>query len=151
MMRQIFNKNFFLVLVCAMFFFACNREARYVQEDKFIGKWELQGRGMFEGLRVEIKKEDGKLKGKLIGLNTNKYIRMFSDSNDTWVSSIKRISDFEFRITERKPGADFMSLYGVSTSQEYKAVFIDDNTIGLATDPADPFKSSIVYKRIEGK
>jgi hypothetical protein len=127
-------------------FFSCS--GNLIPDDKFIGTWEMKGRGMFEGIQIRIVKEDGKLIGKILRLNDNKFIKMFADSNDVWVSEIRRTSDFEFKLTEKKIAKDLFSLYGLSTSQEYKAEFIDDNTIGLGMDNSDPLQSSLVYKRI---
>ncbi len=143
-------KNYLKIffLVAGIIISACSPKP-FVPDEKFVGKWAPEGRKMYEGLEITIVKEKDKLRGRLTRLNDNKYIKMFSDSNDTWVSNIKRISNFEFRLTERKPGADFMSLYGLSGSQEFKALFIDDNTIGLAAEGADPLKSTIVYKRLK--
>lgn len=140
------KSTFLFSLAIAFLFFSCS--SQLVPDDKFIGTWELKGRGIFEGMQIKIAKEDNKLVGKLVKRNNNKFIQLFSDSNDVWVSEIKRTSDYEFKLTEKKIAKDLFSLYGLSTSQDYRAQFIDDNTIGLAMDNSDPLQSTLVYKRV---
>ena len=55
---------------------------------------------------------------------------MFVDSNAIWISGIKRTSNYQFKLTEKKIAKDLFSLYGLGTSNEFKAEFIDENTIG---------------------
>lgn len=126
----------------------CTDKLKQTSEEKFVGLWEVSGRRMFEGIQIEIKKEDGKLMGRIFKLNKNKLVNLFADSSDVWVSDIKRLSNFEFRITEKKIARDLFSMYGLSTSQDFSAEFIDDNTIGISAESADPLKSKMIYKRI---
>jgi hypothetical protein len=133
----------FFFLVCL--FTGC---AEKISEDAFVGTWELTGRSKFDGIRIKIEKHDDVLTGRIVKLNNNKLVKMFADSSDVWVSGIQRTSDFEFKLTERKLAADLFSLYGQPTSQDFKVEFIDDNTIGLATEGADPQKASVLYKRV---
>jgi hypothetical protein len=128
--------------------FSCRNKA-HVPDDKFVGVWELKGRSMFEGMQVKIERKEDKFTGRLIRLNDNKFIKMFADSNDVWISEIKRSSSYQFRLTEKKIARDLFSLYGLSTSQEFKVEFIDDNTFGLGSDSADPLKSQVTYKRVQ--
>lgn len=130
-----------------LLFVSCSEQNK-ISEYNFIGEWELQGRTMFEGMRVKIDTADKKFKGRITKLNDNKIVQMFLDSNDVWVSGIKRSSNFEFKLTEKKPAGDLFSQYGLSSSTEFKAEFINENTIGLASDNSNPKKSSFVYKRI---
>lgn len=127
----------------------CSDKYKKVPDDKFVGLWELKGRSMFEGMQVRIEKNGNSLVGKIVKLNDNKIINMFMSENDVWVADIARRSNFEFKLTEKKVAKDLFSLYGLSTSQEYKAQFIDDNTFGLALESSDPLQSKILYKRIE--
>jgi hypothetical protein len=137
------------LLLLIVLFTACSEKYSKVPDDKFVGIWQIQGRSMFEGIEVKIEKTDNNLTGRIYKLNDNKFIKMFADSNDVWVSEITRKSNFEFKLTEKKIARDLFSLYGLSTSQEFKAQFIDDNTIGLATESSDPQTSKILYKRIK--
>lgn len=128
---------------------SCSEKYGYVSDDKFVGLWELNGRSMFNGIQVRIEKEDDTFVGKIVKLNANKYVRMFADTNDVWVSGIDRSSNFAFKLTERKLARELFSVYGMSGSQEFKVQFIDDNTLGLATEGADPLNSTIFYKRVK--
>jgi len=117
--------------------------------ENFVGEWVLQGRSIFEGIVVSIEKNtEGDLSGKVISLNNNKYVRMFVENGDSWVSNISRSSNFEFKLTEKKIGSSLFALYGQSTSKGFKVQFVDENTIGLGEGSSDPLKSSITYKRV---
>lgn len=139
---------YFLMIVSLL---ACNTsKLKETSMDKFIGEWKIEGRSMFEGMTISINKnKEGKLKGVISKLNDNKYINMFAEINDTWVSSINRNSNYSFSITEKKIGAQLFSLYGQSTSTKFNTQFIDDNTFAIAKGNANPTKSSILYKRIK--
>jgi hypothetical protein len=138
----------FLFLLISIFVFGCSGNFKETPDDKFVGTWEMKGRDMFDGIQIIIAKKDNKLVGRISKLNANKYVKLFADSNDVWVSEIKRTSNFEFKLTEKKIGRDLFSMYGLSTSQEYRVQFIDDNTIGLASDNTDPLLSTTIYKRL---
>lgn len=117
---------------------------------QFEGIWELQGRKMFNGVKIKIEKnEKGKLFGKVVELNGNKYVNMFIAENDIWIKSITRSSNFEFKLLENKIAKDLFAIYDLPTAVEYKAEFIDNDKIGLATGNSDPTESSIIYKRID--
>jgi hypothetical protein len=137
------------LLVVGLIATSCGERLQEVPVDKFVGTWELAGRGMFEGIQIKIENQDEKMVGRIIKLNDKKVINMFADSNDVWVDNIRRTSNYEFRMTEKKVARELFAMYGISTSQEFKAQFIDDNTIGLATDNSDPIKSTVIYKRIK--
>ena len=139
-----------LITLIALSLFSCDTDKmKETPIENFIGTWKVEGRSMFKGIKIKIEKTDaGGLKGKVIELNDNKYVKMFSELNDIWVSKIKRSSNFEFKLTEKKIGSALFSLYGQSTSKEFKAQFIDKNTIGLTAGNSDPITSSIIYKRI---
>jgi hypothetical protein len=136
------------ILFLTFFISSCDK-TNPIPDDKFVGTWELSGRGMFDGMQIQIEKKDNKFIGKIIKLNDNKFVKLLSDSGDSWISEIKRTSNYEFKLTEKKVGSELFSSYGLSSSQEYKVQFIDDNTIGLATENSDPKASTITYKRIK--
>jgi len=118
--------------------------------DNFVGVWELQGRPMFEGIKIKIEKnETNEFVGKVFSINDDKYVKMFVDSADLWVTSIKQSSNFEFSLTEKKIGSELFALYGQDTKTEFKVQFIDKNIFGLETGSSDPTKSKIIYIRIE--
>lgn len=120
-----------------------------ISENKFIGTWELTGRKMFNGMEVEIKKENEILVGRIRTLNDNKYVKLYVREGEIWIPAIKRISNSQFRLKEKKLAYELFSLYGLSTSEEYKVEFIDNNSFGLATNNKDPLESSIIYKRVK--
>lgn len=153
--KQFTTKNFMKIirikiLLFALLFIGCGEKLTEVPIDKLVGVWEVKGRQMFEGIQIRIEKIDNKLVGKITKLNDNKIVQMFVATGDIWVSEIERSSNFEFRLTEKKIAKDLFSLYGLSTSQEFRTQFIDSNTIGLVTDNnSDPKLSTIKYRRIE--
>ena len=118
--------------------------------ENFEGIWQLEGRSIFDGIQIRIEKNSsGNLFGKVISINDNKYVKMFVEPNDIWVSGISRTSNYEFKLTEKKIGSALFSLYDLSTTNEYKVEFIDENTIGLGTGSSDPIGSSIKYVRVK--
>ena len=118
--------------------------------DKFVGVWELQGRAMLDGIKIKIEKdEDDELIGKVVELNDNKYVQMFLEIDSKWITGIKRTSNFEFKLTEKKIGSELFSLYGLDTSKEFNVQFIDETTFGISTGSSDPKQSEIIYKKIE--
>lgn len=120
-----------------------------VSEDRFIGTWKLQGRSMFEGIKIKIEKtSDNNFIGRVIELNDDKLVNMFVDINDVWVSSIKRSSHFQFKLTEKRIGRQLFSLYDLGTSDTYKVEFIDEDTFGLSEGSSDPLNSDVIYKRM---
>ena len=149
-MRQI-TKAIVTLLLAALFLFSCSDKFKKVSEDRFIGTWELKGASILDGTQIQIQKENNKLVGRIVKLNDNKYVKLFADSNEVWISEISRNSNVEFKLTESKLGKDLFSLYGQKTNQEFKAQFIDDNTIGLATESSDPTTSTRIYKRVVSK
>jgi hypothetical protein len=140
-------KTIACLLIIGMIFCSCSKRNK-ISEEKFVGDWELKGRSSYEGIQVRIKIVDKKIKGRILKLNNNKIVRMFMDSDAVFVAEIKRVSNFEFKLTEKKPAAELFSMYNQSTSQEFKVEFIDDNKIGLVEN-GDPKKSSVFYERVK--
>ncbi|HZK07257.1 MAG TPA: hypothetical protein VFC92_03560 [Bacteroidales bacterium] len=142
-------KKLIYSLISILIFSSCSQELEKISDNDFIGTWELTGREMFNGIQVSIQKENGKFEGRIIKLNENKYVKFFSDSNDIWVSEIFRSSNYQFKLKEKKIGKEFFAIYELGTTEEFKAEFIDKNTIGLAKSNSNPKKSEIRYKRIK--
>jgi hypothetical protein len=117
--------------------------------ENFEGNWQLHGRNMFNGIKISIQKTDNEYTGKVIAVNDNNYVQMFVQVGDKWITEIKRTSNFEFRLKEKKIGSELFSLYGLDTTKKFEVQFIDENTIGLGVGKSDPILSSIIYKRIE--
>lgn len=56
--------------------------------------WELKGRSMFDGIIIKISSDnEGKLTGVIQALNNNKYVKMFAQKGDLWISNIDRVSN----------------------------------------------------------
>lgn len=146
-MRQITKTGLALLLV-SLFLFSCSEKTKEVSEDKFIGIWEIKGTSIMDGTQIQIQRENNRLIGRIHKLNDNKYVKLFSDSNEVWIPEINRISNYEFKLTENKIGKELFALYEQKTNQEFKVQFIDDNTIGLTINGSDPSKSIRIYKRL---
>lgn len=115
---------------------------------QFEGVWELKGRDMFEGMQIEIKLgENGKIHSNIIKLNDNKFVRLFLSEGDQWVKEIRRISNYEFVLIEKKIAAPLFSLYGNSTLKEWNAVFKNKNCIGIS-ESKNAGSSKIEYCRV---
>ena len=143
---------FFLFLIMLLIFGACNSpKLSETPLSQFEGIWELEGRSIFEGIQIKIysEKKSEHIIGKITKINSNKYVEMFVDSGDTWISEISRKSNYQFELTEKKIGSQLFSLYGQSTSTNFNVQFIDKSTFGLSPNNLDPEKSTIVYKRVK--
>jgi len=138
------------IIFISFLFFGCNSNLLHKTPiDNFEGTWKLQGRTMFDGIKIKITEDkNGNFVGKVVELNDNKYVDLFVSVGDTWVTGIGRSSNFEFVLTEKKIASQLFSLYGLDTTQDYKAEFIDNNTFGLGTGSAAPSQSPIRYSRI---
>lgn len=144
------DKLLALGLILMLFgLFACTARTSMKPDHKFIGRWELSGRKMLDGIQVDIQREEGELVGRIVRLNDNKYVRMFVDSNSVLVSGISRTSNFQFKLTENKVAKELFSTYDLPGSQEFNVEFINDQTIGLSKGNANPLKSTVVYKRVQ--
>lgn len=139
------------LLLATLFLLSCSEKLKTVSEDKFIGTWEMKGTSIMDGTQIQIQKENNKLVGRIVKLNDNKYVKLFADSNEVWISEISRNSNFEFKLTESKLGKDLFALYGQKTNQEFKVQFINDSIIGLAIESSDPSTSTRIYKRVTSK
>lgn len=109
--------------------FSCDgNKLQTIPIDQFIGKWKISQRGMLDDIHIEIRaNEQGELSGKIISLNTNKYINLFMEENDELIVKVKRKSNYEFLITERRIAAPLFALYKQSTTEEYTVSFEDTN------------------------
>ncbi|TKG97340.1 hypothetical protein EYV94_02600 [Puteibacter caeruleilacunae] len=118
--------------------------------DTFEGTWELKGRDMFDGLVVEIERNDhNDLIGKVVKTNNNKYVRKFVDAGDTWVAGIKKSHGSEFVLSEQKIAGELFNVYGQNSTTEFDAHLVDKDTISLRPIPYNPRISEIIYKRVK--
>ncbi len=139
------------ILLLGLLISGCNK-LNEVPIENFKGTWKLEGRSMFNGIEIKIEENSsGKLIGKVISLNDNKYVKMFVEMDDDWMTGIRRTSNYQFRLTEKKVGSDLFSIYGLETTNEYKVEFIDENTIGLGSGNSKPTESSVKYVRVKNE
>lgn len=143
-------KRILILIFIGCLFVSCDsNKLEKIPMEKFIGIWELKGRTMFEGIKIEIKPSgNSELVGRIVHLNQNKYVNIFANINDIWVSEISRSSNYQFKITEKKIANELFALYGISSSTEFSGEFLDSNIIGLAKGTADPLKSDVQYHRV---
>jgi len=118
-MKQI-TKATIMLSLATLFLLSCSEKLKTVPDDKFIGTWEIKGASIMDGTQIQIQKENNKLIGRIVKLNNNKYVKLFADSNEVWISEISRNSNYEFKLTESKLGKDLFALYGQKTSQDLK-------------------------------
>jgi hypothetical protein len=149
-LKALVIKLFFICLILSTMYSCDTESMKKVPMDNFVGTWELKGRSMLDGIKIKIQKsKTGDLFGKVVAINDNKYVKFFVEPNETWVSNIKRSSNSQFRLTEKKIGSALFATYGLGTSKEFKVEFIDNDTIGLGSDSKDPEKSTIQYLRVK--
>lgn len=104
-------------------------------DSQFIGSWKLIDHGILENIEVEISKDSkGKLSGVVTKLNDNKYVQLFMEKGDVLISEIKRNSNYEFVISEKKIAAPLFSAYGQSTTSEFRANFDGKDNIVLGNN-----------------
>lgn len=131
----------FLIVVLSLLTLTISCESSILletPESHFIGKWRLSERGMLEGLEIEIKKDKtGNLIGEITKLNEDKYVTIFMEEGDKFMTKIKRKSNFEFVISEKKIAAPLFSTYGQSTTKEFKVTFDGNDKILLGNNGSE--------------
>lgn len=148
MKNKIVYKLIAISFILVTFFSCDSSNLKETSIDQFIGIWQLEGRSMFNGIEIEISKsDDGELNGKVTKINNEKYVKIFVEIGDTWVKSIKRSSNYKFKLVEKKIANKLFAIYGQNTSTEFNVQFIDENSFGLSKGTSNPFESSILYKR----
>ncbi|WP_417265485.1 hypothetical protein [Brumimicrobium sp.] len=132
-----------LLFVFGVLFFTSSCEdtkLTKISDSNFIGNWELKDRGILEGIEIEIARDEkGELHGEITKLNDNKYVNLFMEVGDQLLTGIRRNSNYEFTITEKKIAAPLFSIYGQSTSKDYKSIFDGENKIVLGKKGAEGF------------
>ncbi len=132
-------------------FFSC-ANYKYVDENKFIGIWELKGRDIYQGMVIKIERKKDKLIGVVVSIPQNKYGTLLMKKGDVWIPNINRVANYYFKITENKIAGKIFPVYNLPASTEYFAYFSEDNNIiYLAQKPPNiPVKAtSIFYKKIK--
>ncbi|MBP5982223.1 MAG: hypothetical protein KA734_00750 [Fluviicola sp.] len=131
-------KNIALFITICIALYSCNNHSKVKSSFNFIGKWELTGHGIMDGIIVKIEyNKEKKLIGKVCQLNDNKLVNMFLDSNSVFISSIERRSQFQFILKEKKIGSELFDLYGLDTRSVFQAQFRDKDTIVLSKDQSN--------------
>lgn len=131
--------KYFIIAVSIMFFSSCDSsKLNEIPDSQFVGVWGLVDRGMFENIEIEIVKEkNGNFSGVVKKLNDDKYVKMFMEVDDKFVTNIKRNSNFEFVMSEKKIAAPLFSAYGQSTTKEFKVTFDGKDKILIGSNGAD--------------
>lgn len=134
--------------LCVMIFYGCDSGSFHkVPENNFIGTWEIVGRQNLKGIQIEIKKNDkNELVGRVIKLNDNKLVNMFLDTNEVFIKSIIRKSNFQFELIEKKLGHDLFSIYGMDTDAKFIVVLNGDGFINFSENSED---NKVGYKKVE--
>ncbi|NVK66695.1 MAG: hypothetical protein HWE22_19030 [Flavobacteriales bacterium] len=121
------------IIAAILFFSSCDSsKMKETPTSQFVGTWKLTDRGMFDGIEMKVSQNDkGEIKGVVTRLNDDKYVQMFMEEGDLLLSGVKRNSNFEFVVSEKKIAAPLFSAYGQGTTNEFKATFKNENTILL--------------------
>jgi len=128
--------KYFVLIISIIILSGCDSsKLTETPDSQFVGTWKLVDRGMFENIEIEILKEqNGNFVGVVKKINDDKYVKMFMEVGDKIVTGIKRNSNFEFVISEKKIAAPLFSAYGQSTSTEFVATFESKDKILLGNN-----------------
>ena len=122
----------YLVLIISIIVFSgCNNsKLTETPDSQFYGVWKLVDRGMLENIEIDLSKDkNGNFTGVVTKINDDKYVKMFMEVGDKLITGIKRKSNFEFVISEKKIAAPLFSTYGQSTLTEFIVTFENKNKI----------------------
>lgn len=123
------NSVFFLL---AIFFLAsCDTtKLSKTSDDLFVGVWSISGETILDGVEVEITKDaNGNFAGHITKLNEDKLVQMFMAEGDKLITGVKRLSNFEFELSEKKIASKLFAEYDQSTTVKYKVEFEDSDRI----------------------
>lgn len=144
-------KSALITLLFSVITLSCS-QSHYVNDQLFVGTWELKGRGIYNKMTVSIVKGEDGLKGKVNSIPDNKYGKLFLEEGQVWISEISRSSDYYFKIKESKIASELFSAYGLSASSVYYVTFSEDGNKFYLTDKI-PNKTAqettIYYERIK--
>ena len=131
--------KYLIILLSVIFLSSCNSSRlSEIPLSQFVGNWKLVDRGILENIEIEITKdENGKFSGAIKKLNDDKYVNMFMSVEDKIVIGIKRNSNFEFVLSERKIAAPLFSTYGQNTSSLFSATFESTDVILLGNNGSE--------------
>jgi len=144
-------KLFVIVLLSILTLQSCFKNG-YVSEDSFIGKWQLEGREIYNGMTIQIKNTSGQLKGYVIDCPNNQYGKSFLKEGDIWITDINRCANYYFKLKEQKIGNKLLSQYEIKTTSEFYITFSENkDTIFLLDKRPNRIleKSKIYYKKLK--
>ncbi|HBY54192.1 MAG TPA: hypothetical protein DEH15_17320 [Marinilabiliales bacterium] len=142
---KIFAFLFYTVIFQSCFNFG------YVDENHFIGTWEMKGRKIYSHMKIHIVKEDSELKGYIISPPSNNYGQMFVKTDEIWIKEINRCSNYHFEIIEQKIASELLATYGLDANSVFYATFSENKEkIYLTKEKPNRFtqESDIYYERI---
>ncbi|MDX1445769.1 hypothetical protein [Lishizhenia sp.] len=124
-------KTFTTILFLSAILISCNTDSfQKAAKNQFKGKWRLAKRGILDSLEIEITEDSLKnYTGRVIKVNNNKYVKLFMDDGDLFIKKIKRYSNKDFKLTEKKIAGPLFSIYGESTNKELDVHFHHKDTI----------------------
>lgn len=142
------RKLIWSLTLCMIIFYGCNSDSfQKVSDDNFIGTWEIVGRKNFKKIQIEIKRNDkNELVGRVKKLNDDKLTNMFLDTNEVFIKSIIRKSNYQFELVEKKLGHDLFAIYGIDTDAKFIVVLNGDSFINFSENSED---KKVGYRRIE--
>jgi hypothetical protein len=115
--------NIFSIIIVYSFVTSCSNY-NYVDDSKFIGKWELKGREIYSGM--EIERNNNSLTGKIIKIPTNRYGKLFLKKMICGFLKLNAPLIIILKITEFKIAHEIFSIYDLPSSNNYYAFFSDD-------------------------
>jgi len=124
----------------------------YVDENIFVGTWQLEGRNIYHQMTISIVKEGDKLRGYVLSPPNNKYGQLFLEQGDPWILEISRSSNYYFKITEGKIASELFKIYGLDTTSNFYVTFSEDhNRFYLSVDTPHKIanETSIYYERLD--
>lgn len=104
---------------------------------QFAGVWIAKDRPLIGGVQFEIVETKGLLEGRIVKLNGNKLVNLFSSEGDVLISGITRRSNYQFNIFEKHVAAPLFSTYDLPSSAQLTAEFHGRNEIWLGKNGID--------------
>ena len=124
-------RNTLFILAALVILISCEgTKYTKISESNFAGTWLLHSDNIFDSLEIELKEDPKKgFIGEVVRLNTNKYVQLFMESGDIFISNIERKSNFEFIFKIKKIAAPLFSSYGEKTTIEHTVTFEGEDKI----------------------
>ncbi|MFA5575627.1 MAG: hypothetical protein WC994_11355 [Brumimicrobium sp.] len=128
-----------IIIILALLFSSCNGiSTSKTSESTFIGVWKIEDREILNNIEFEIFNNDkNELKGIIRSINDNKYVQLFMNEEDQFITNIKRKSNTEFIITEKMIAAPLFSVYDQKTTKDFNVSFQNKDTIFIGKNGAE--------------